>query len=290
MVKNECTVIFNANGCKIFSKDNDLLASGSLIDDMFKMNIKTNELACTSAISKSDDLKLWHRRLAHTNFETLKKLLNIKMTSDTKCEICVLGKHSRKPFNEPGKRASRILELVHSDVCGPITVSFGGMRFFVSFLDDFSRKVFVYPMKSKGEVFLKFVEFKKRYENETEKSIKTLRSDNGGEYVNKTFEQFFAKCGIKHERTAPYSPQQNGMAERLNRTIIEKVRCMLLESNLGKQFWAEAVCAAADIINILPNTKNDVSPNELFFNKKDNIKNFKVFGCRAMVWMYGCMD
>lgn len=283
IVKNGCTVIFNADGCKIFSKNNDLLATGSLIDDMFKINIKTNELACISANTKSDDLTLWHRRLGHTNFETLKKLLNVKMTIDKKCEICVLGEHSRKPFNEPGKRASKILELIHSDVCGPITTSFGGMRYFVTFLDDFSRKVFVYPMKSKGEVFSKFVEFKKRYEKETERAIKTLRSDNGGEYVNKTFEQFFAKCGIKHERTAPYSPQQNGMAERLNRSIIEKVRCMLLEAKLGKHFWAEAVCAAADIMNILPNV-NDVSPSELFCNKKQNIQNFKVFGCKAMVW------
>lgn len=101
-----------------------------------------------------------------------------------------------------------------------------------------------------------------------EKKIKVLRSDNGAEYINKDFQRFQNENGFKHEKSAPYSAQQNGLAERMNRTIIEKVRCMLLEANLTKDFWAEVVYAAADIINVLPNSANDnKSPNELWFGQ-----------------------
>lgn len=285
MVKNGCSVLFDINGCKIFEKNNKLIATGKLINDMFKMNLKLNESACVSAIVENDESVLWHRRLAHANFGTLKKLLNITVKPDMKCVICAQGKQARNPFNDTGKRASKIMELVHSDVCGPMSVrSLGGSRYFVTFIDDYSRKVFVYALKSKGEVFSQFVEFKKLYEKETEKCIKALRSDNGKEYDNNNFKQFFAKHGIKHELTAPYSPQQNGLAERMNRTIIEKVRCMILDAKLSKKFWAEAVCAAVEIINFLPNNPNDRSPNELWSDKKSDIKRFKVFGCGAMVW------
>lgn len=130
---------------------------------------------------------------------------------------------------------------------------------------------------------MRFVEFKNRVENETERKIKTVRGDNGTEYENNNFADFFAKHGIKHEKSAPYSPQQNGLAERMNRTIIEKVRCMLLESGLSKQFWAEAVLAAVNVINVIP-TVNEIAPNEMYNNKKCNMKLFRVFGCRAMVW------
>lgn len=162
--------------------------------------------------------------------------------------------------------------------------SHGHHRFYVTFIDDYSRKVTVYPLKSKGEVFSKFVEFKERAENETEQRIKIFRSDNGTEYENANFHEYFAKHGIKHEKSAPYSPQQNGLAERMNRTIIEKVRCMLLDAHLSKQFWCEAVLAAVNIINAIPTGSNEKSPNELWHKKEQNMKLFKVFGCRAMVW------
>lgn len=152
------------------------------------------------------------------------------------------------------------MELVHSDVCGPFSQrSFSGARYFVSFIDDYSRKLFVYALKSKSEVFAKFLEFKNKVENELELNIKFFRSDNGTEFVNKNFMEYFVKHGITHQKSAPYSPQQNGLAERMNRTIIEKVRCMLMDADITKQFWAEAVYAAVDIINFLPNAANQMN-------------------------------
>lgn len=283
LVKNECVVIFDIKGCKIYKKD-VLIATGLLIDDVFKFKIKTSEIACASSAKENNETILWHRRLAHTNFKTLNSLLNLKVQPDTKCVICVKGKQARTSFNDIGTRATKLLEIVHSDVCGPFpTRSLGGANYFVSFIDDLSRKVFIFALKSKGEVFSKFIEFKNRAENETDLKIKILRSDNGTEYVNKNFADYFMKHGIKHQKSAPYSPQQNGLAERMNRTIIEKVRCMSLDTKMSKHFWAEAVCAAADIINALPNASNNV-PNDMWNKTPTDLSRFKVFGCRAMVW------
>lgn len=284
IVKNGNTVVFDKDGVQI-CKDKNVIASGQLIGNMFSMNIKTNEFAAAANVTGNNNSVLWHRRLAHINFAALNSLLNIKVKHDTQCIVCAEGKQSRKPFNDSGTRASGLLDLVHSDVCGPISIrSHGHARFFVTFIDDFSRKCFVYVLKSKGEVFTQFLKFKERVERETERKIKTLRTDNGTEYENNNFHEFFAKHGIKHEKSAPYSPQQNGLAERMNRTIIEKVRCMLFDSKLNKQFWAEAVSAAVDVINVIPNAANKIPPNEMWNKKKSNINLFRVFGCKAMVW------
>lgn len=275
IVRMGFTVIFDKSGVKIYGKDlNDLIASG--IDICEKVFV-------AEKISKNNN-ELWHRRLGHTSYSTLKRLFDIKQP-DTQCIVCAKGKHARSPFNEKGTRATKPLSIIHSDVCGPMTVkSHGNCRYFVTFIDDFTRKVFVYTLKSKGEVFAKFVEFKAKVENETERTIKIFRSDNGTEFLNNNFKEFFAKYGIKHETTAPYSPQQNGLSGRMNRTIIEKVRCMLIDAGLNKQFWAEAVHAAVNVINVLPNASTEKAPDELWHNKKCNLTNFKVFGTKAMVW------
>lgn len=282
IVKRKYTVVFDINGCKILNENGDLMAEGKLINDMFRIKIKTSESACS--VKKCDDSFLWHRRLAHCNFNTLKKVLNIPIKGELKCDTCAQGKHARSPFSEKGDRANKLLELIHSDVCGPFSVrSLSGAVYYVSFIDDYSKKVFIFPLKSKGQVFSKFVEFKTRVENETEAKIKILRTDNGTEYINKNFEAFCAKYGIIHQKSAPYSPQQNGVAERYNRTIVEKIRCLLFDAKLSKQFWSEAACAAVDIINMLPTASNQMSPNEIW-NKKYDINLLKVFGCKAMVW------
>lgn len=144
MCKNGCTVTFDINGCKIYKKDN-LLATGNLIGDMFRFKLKTNENACATRVNESDKLILWHRRLAHTNFKTLNSLLNLKMKSDLKCVVCAKGKQARNPFNETGTRATQLLETIHTDVCGPLPVrSLGGSNYFVSFIDDYSRKLCIY--------------------------------------------------------------------------------------------------------------------------------------------------
>lgn len=290
MAKNGNTIIFDASGCKIYNKNNDIIASGNLINGMYKVktqSIKRVDSECTYAVRSNENNSLiWHKRLAHANMNTVNSMFNFKEKTDLKCVVCIKAKMSRKPFNNIGTRATKILEIVHSDVCGPFSVrSHGHAHYFVSFIDDFTRKVFAYPIKSKSDVFTKFVEFKNYVENQSERKIKILRSDNGTEYINNAFSNFLIKYGIKHEKSAPYSPQQNGLAERMNRTILEKVRCMLIESNLSKQFWAEAVHASAEIINMIPNSMNKKSPNDMWGNNKSDLNKLKIFGCKAMVWL-----
>jgi transposase InsO family protein len=130
------------------------------------------------------------------------------------CKGCTLGKHAKVAFPSSEHGSKGILNLVHSDVCGPMSVaSITGSMYYVSFIDDFSRKTWIYFLKTKDEDFSRFQEFKSLVENQTGKKIKVLRSDNGGEYTSKEFESFYKEAGIKRELIVPYNPQQNGVAE-----------------------------------------------------------------------------
>jgi transposase InsO family protein len=157
------------------------------------------------------------------------------------CRGCTLGKNTKGPYPSSDSRSKGILDLVHSDVCGPMTVSsLGGFLYYVTFIDDFSRKTWIYFMKTKDEVFSRFQEFKAQTENLTGKKIKVLRTDNGGEYTSNDFSDFCKEAGIKRELTVPYNPQQNGVAERKNRSIVEVVKAMIHDQNLPMFLWAEA--------------------------------------------------
>lgn len=249
IVKHDNKVVFTKDGCKIFDRNGQVISTGKLENNMFKLDFTISQGDSVFS-AKVNDFWLWHRRFGHAGIAKINSVLDTKnKVKKLDCEICCKGKQTTKSFTDEGTRANEVLDRIHTDVCGPMSVrSIGGARYYVSFIDDRSRKVFVYVIKSKGEVFDKFIEFKKYVEKQLDRQIKVLRSDNGTEYLNKNFEQFCGAHGIKHEKSAPYSPQQNGLAERMNRTIFEKVRCMLFEAGLSKGFWAEAVCAAVDII------------------------------------------
>lgn len=271
-------VIFNKRGCKIIDKNSNLIATGRFEDNMFKLNIAEQ---CAYSV-KSDNIALWHKRLGHVRLGNM-KFLNIKVPSGLKCKVCIRGKQPRSPFLNEGTRATKKLQIVHTDVCGPLKVkSIGGCRFFVTFIDDYTRKVFLYTLKHKSEVFKKFIAFKNFAENQTECKIKMLRSDNGTEFVNNSLDEFCEKNGIARQKTAPYTPQQNSLAERMNRTLLDRVRCMLIDSGLTRGFWAEAINTAVRIINSVPckGTK-DKCPDELWTGKTPNLSFFRVFGCTA---------
>ena len=170
------------------------------------------------------------------------------------CESYVEGKSHRLPFqHSTGNRADHPLELIHSDVCGKIgTRSLGGGEYFVTFVDDYTRHVWVYILKHKDEVFQRFLEWKALVERSSGRHIKALRPDNGGEYTSSEFTLYMTKEGIKHELTTPHTPEQNGVAERLNRTLIEGVRTMLADSKLPHRFWAEALLTIVYLCNRSP--------------------------------------
>ena len=202
--------------------------------------------------SKED---LWHRRYGHLGIKSLQKLASGDLVEEfdynasndiSFCEPCLKGKHQRSQFpTYSEKKKSEPLELVHSDVCGKLSSkSLSGAEYFVTFTDDKTRYVWVYVIKKKSEVFKKFCEWKIEVEKSLGRSVKILHTDNGGEFTSDEFEEYLTKEGIKHELTIPKCPEQNGVAERLNRTLVEMVRSMLADSELPKSFWAEALSTA----------------------------------------------
>ncbi|CAL9003549.1 unnamed protein product [Prunus brigantina] len=158
------------------------------------------------------------------------------------CEGCVSGKHHREKFDKEGAwRASCPLELVHTDLCGPMqNESIGGNRYFITFIDDFSRMCWVYFLRNKSDTFNVFKKFKAFVELQSGFSLKKLRSDRGGEYTSHEFQEFCASMGMERQLTIAHSPQQNGVAERRNRTICEMARSMMTEKGMPVIFWAEA--------------------------------------------------
>jgi transposase InsO family protein len=178
-----------------------------------------------------------------------------------------------------------VLELIHSDVCGPMpSSSISGYVYYVSFIDDYSHKTWVYFLKSKNEVFSKFKEFKALIENLFERKIKILKSDNGGEYTSKEFVNFCKDVGIKRELTTPYNPQKNGVAEQKNRTIMEAMKTMIHDQDLPICLWAEAAMAVVYVQNRLSHSALGLkTPEEMFTRKKPEVSHLKIFGCPVVI-------
>src|SRR5690606_19654886 len=224
--------------------------------------------------------------LATGNFVTGFNCKESSMSTQTAdCVPCVKGKPSRLPFTRSENvRANEVLQLIHSDLCGPMeNTSLGGARYFLTFIDDYSRKVFVYTLENKNQVKKTFESFKELVENQTGKRIKILRTDNGTEYINRDMSSFLEKSGIRHETSVEYTPEQNGLAERMNRTILERARSMLIGANLPKKYWGEAVSTGVYLINRSPaSALPKITPEEAWCGLKPDVSHLKVFGCKAM--------
>lgn len=201
------------------------------------------------------------------------------------CEACQLGKQARGPFPHDKHVSSNVLELVHSDVWGPAkTASMGGCRFYVTFTDDHTRKVWAYFMKEKSEVFIHFQHFKAMAEKQIGNYVQCLRSDGGGEYFSTDFNNFLKNHGIQRQFSCTYTSHQNGVAERKNRHIAEIARALMSEKNMPHSYWAEAVSTAVYIMNRTPTAAvHDMTPEEKFSRRKPDLAHLKVFGCIAYV-------
>ncbi|KAK8934097.1 hypothetical protein KSP39_PZI014574 [Platanthera zijinensis] len=259
---------------------------------LFTLKMDAQETACLVRTKEEEEAWLWHHRMGHLGFTGLKLLSHSRMVADLPmisppqkvCEACTKGKLKRQTF-EGGKswRARRQLELVHSDIAGPFeTTSIGGSKYYITFTDDFSRKCWVYFLKEKSEVFDKFREFKAMAEKESGQPLKVLRTDRGGEYTSRLFDSFCKENGISHQLTAAYSPQQNGVAERKNLTIMNMARSMVKEKGLPKMFWAEGVQCAVYLLNRCP-TKSVkfMTPFQAWSGWKPSVKHLRIFGCVA---------
>jgi hypothetical protein len=293
---------FEDGMCRVVAKDGKTVAMGRIWKaGIIKLECDTHRAVvhqANAAISGvPDTIQLWHQRLGHLPYKTIREMAakeivqGLEKLSDDQddeafCEPCVHGKQHASPSGKPStSRTEEALALVHSDVMGPVaTEARNGYRYLVSFIDDYTRYAWVYPLKEKGEVFGKFKYFKTMIEKQVGKSIKVLRSDNGGEYTSVEFQQYLKEQGIIHQKTVPYNPQQNGVAERLNRTIMEMVRSMMLGAQLDQEFWVEAVATAVYLKNRSPHkVLREKTPYEMLNGRKPDLKHLKVFGCDAFI-------
>ena len=246
------TVNFGSDKCWIRDRQGCLRGMGQMKDKVYELECEcmVPKYDCVS-VAAEGDMDLWHRRLGHVGEQSLRDMVSKEMVGGVKlakmtqlhfCEGCVEGKMKRKPFHPVGEiRSTRRLERVHSDVCGPLPESIGRGKYFVTFIDDYSRTCAVYFMRHKSEVFQRFKEYEALVTNNVGGTIGVLRSDNGGEYVSGEFEKYLKSKGIRHELTVPHCPQQNGVAERMNRTLMECARSMMSHAGVPKSYWAEAI-------------------------------------------------
>ncbi|UYV76700.1 hypothetical protein LAZ67_14001823 [Cordylochernes scorpioides] len=233
----------------------------------------------------------WHSRFGHLNLQDLKKLKmqnivyglpNFDVKNFT-CEVCLKGKQTRLPFQkESFTRSREPLELVHTDICGPMrTKSLGGALYFSTFIDDFSGFIFTFIMKSRSEVFKGFRIFKNYAEKQTGKKLKCIRNDNAPEYLSREFKDYLEGEGIGRQLSVEYTPQQNGVAERANRTLVDMTRCFMIEGNLPETLWAELINTATYIRNRCPRNNDCKTPHELFTKRKPVVSHLKIIGSKS---------
>ena len=233
------------NSCSV-SLNNVVYGVARLFNGLYVLDLDTHVYKINNKHLKTNDSNhtyLWHCRLGHINENRISKLHKngyfdkFDFESNEECEPSLIDKMTKSPFIGQGERATKRLELIHSDVCDPMrTMARCGFYYFITFTDDFSRYEYVYLLKNKSESFEKFKEYKAEVEKQIGKSIKTLRSDRGGEYLSIEFKNLLKKCGIVSQLTPPGTPQWNGVYERRNRTLLDMVRSMMSLADLPISF------------------------------------------------------
>lgn len=309
--------LFSDTGCKMFRKegfeyDGKVVATATNHDGLYKLDLSNDEVNDPEVAEQQVSVpeitqqtvfsvnhnkinlqELWHKRLGHLNGRSMNLLKNgmvvgVKYSNDTwkPCLPCIKGKQHRVPFKKSGaRRAQEKLELIHADLCGPMSEpAWDGSKYFFVLVDDFTRKIFVYFLQSKDETKAKFAEFKAMVENETKLKIQTVRTDGGTEFLNQEMRSLLTDAGIKHQVTVPDSPQQNGVAERTNRTLVEIGRTLLQDSGLGAKYWVEVTRTAAYLKNRSPSKAViGMTPEEAWTGEKPDLSHLRTFGCKVMV-------
>ena len=229
-----------------------------------------------------DSIDVWYGRLGHVNLGYIKKMKecgiinSLSEANMDKCEICAETKIIKKPCKSI-TRETELLGLVHSDL-GDLkhTMTRGGKRFYVIFVDDHSRFTKLYLPRTKNEALEMFIKYKSEVENQKNKKIKRLRTDRGGEYESNLFKKFCKQNGIIHEGTPPYLPESHGIAKRKNGTLKEMMNAMLVSSELSSNMWGEAILSACHIQNMVPHKKTGKTPYEFWEGRKLKLEYLKV--------------
>ena len=292
-------LVFSPTGCQI--RGTRAWIDGVREGNIYLLRAKRFALAALSNRDTPVSPELWHRRLGHRDFGKLaqgiigKAVVGLDVHSGNRmaiseivegvCETCAGGCQHRETMTGTREKTKDLLECVHSDICGPMqTTTLSGERYFVTYVDEASGRIAVALLKEKGQALENFAAYRHRAEKDTGKNIKRFRTDGGGEYLNAKTKAYLEEAGIVKVTTPPYTPAQNGLAERANRTLMEGARCMLIDSGLGNKFWGLAVLATAHIINRMPSrSRAGKSPFEIWTGTKPTIGYLRVFCCPADV-------
>ncbi len=283
---------FGGGEC-IIHKDGETIATGSLETTLYVIRTKPAPSCNGKALLTS--LQRWHERMGHVHKRGIVQMADGGVANGLKigdrdfernCHHCAISKAHRSliPKERTSERAKGMLDRIHSDVCGPMDLpSLGGSKYFVTFIDEHSNWVVVYLMKQKSEVADCFLQFEKYAERQTGRKIRVIRSDRGGEYLSNALSKYLKHRGIVHELTAAYTPHQNGISERFNRTILNLVRSMLSHRAVPKRFWAEALSTAVHIRNRVTSSTlpSNLTPYHIWNNAKPDVSYFRVFGCKC---------
>lgn len=284
--------IIEFDNSSFFVKDKSprkVLLQGTLRDGLYKLtpspSLSQNpQILFTSQSNNTPSLTDWHKTLGHPSNNVLFKIikacnLNVSNENLTFCSACQEGKSHKLPFPKSKSQASKPLKIIHTDLWGPAhTISKHGFRYYIMFLDDFSRYSWIYPLKQKSDTLSSFVNFKNMVEKQFNTTIKIVQSDSRGEY--QAFNNFLKQQGIIHYLTCPHTSEQNGRFERKHKHITETGLTLLAHAQMPLTFWWEAFHTATYLINRLPTpTLQHKSPFQVLFKKTQDYKSLHPFGC-----------
>lgn len=286
--------------------DGNLLSVGRLIEKGLKITFENNEASVTNSSGEvilkafrknrlyeieeqtqlgklmKGDSTLWHRRFGHFDGGNL---TNVRKFYEESCPACIMGRMKSRPFCNCSTRSKRPLELIHTDIVGIIEpTSQGGSNYFVSFIDDYSRYTVVFPMKYCDDVLFKFDEYRKIAEHLHGLRIKSIKTSSDVEYLNKEFDEYLIIHNIRRKFIVSGMPQRNSVAKSMNQRILNMTKCIISESGIPKNLWADALVTACYLINKCPSSSIDGRiPEALWTKKKVLIQHLRVFGCRSWI-------
>ena len=237
------------------------------------------------------DTALWHARLGHPGENVIRRMVRVKCVTGMPecedplgfCETCKLGKQRRNPHNGTIYRGKRAAEVIFSDGIHLDMPTIGGKKYIYTFIDGYSGYVEIFLQSAKNETYENFVIFKNRIENATGQRVSVLHTDNGTEYINGDFKTLCNEAGIKHVTPPSHEKESNGIAEVMNRVIMDKVRCNLIYAGLSGGYWGEAALAAVYVLNRIPKSDMEKTPFELLFGKCPDLSRLRIFGCEAYI-------
>lgn len=294
-ISKTCTVVARGDDAKIYNtKTRELVTVAEKKNDLYLIR---------SCVDMNDEYmyannltlkEKWHRSLGHVNFDYLEKIVKNKLLDglpekienvNFKCENCIKSKMSNLPFENDRSKATEILEIIHTDLNGPHpTTGYCGEKYFLTFIDDYSKCTQTYCIKTKDQTASCFIEYINLVENLFNKRVKKLQCDNGREYLNKDIYNFARFKGIEILPCPPHVHELNGVAERYNRSAMDIGRCLMREARINLIYWPEVMKTVSYLKNrTIANTDNNKTPFEILFGVKPNVKHLKIYGSKVYV-------